>query len=302
MFAWVVVLALVTGLNAFAQDTGNGGGTQSEPGTVDTGGTLVVQKDTANEFDAAFGVGGALITIDSDQVEETPQGDVVQSPGDTSTPDKIVTSLEVNGKQVDVTKDLQEETVSLDGNGNALQAQDKNALVALEGELVQEFSPAVEAQQQAAAEESPTAASAPDPRHEVENPLQPQEQLLLSTVTFLSEAPVGQPVKEVEAPEPETESSPREAPVGETPSSVSAPTGQASTEETSSMPVFFDRSYPSTITLGYNPLIDMAAKETSEKQCAQAEESNDFRFLSSYCIRGDQDYYWNSYYGVWQPY
>lgn len=92
--------------------------------------------------------------------------------------------ITVNGKRIDVTENLREGILRLDGHNQILSKKDVESLITLNYEL-----------------DSTLAAFAQEPQ----NRLTPQEDLLYKISTFLSDAPIGIRLSELTSSEPEAE-------------------------------------------------------------------------------------------------
>lgn len=142
-------------------------------------GTLDISQRNAVEIRGSVDGPRTSVSFDS-EVEQT-----AESPQATEdVPEVVVMNIDVNGKRIDVTENLQEDIVRLDGHDQILSKRDIESLITLCYELESKL------------------ATAP---REPQNRLTPQEDLLYKISTFLSDAPVGIRLSELTSSKPEAD-------------------------------------------------------------------------------------------------
>jgi hypothetical protein len=257
-------------------------------------GDLDVTRDTATAAALVWEETGAATERQSSKVEvvaaqrgidgepspllEQQPPEATPEPGgeQPTTADAIRLTVTVNGKPLDVTEDLNSGTVTLDPHGASLTYQDVAALEGAAGAVEARLASTVteaEAQEDAQID----AGDAPHPRLAPQNPLDPQDDLLLRTLTLLSMAPVGgtlEPLR-TEKPDPGEVTVERPGQEGEPPPATAPENG------------------PETASVGEMILLsDFSDEEGKDpKECERAKRTLDFKLAASACSWYDNEFY-----------
>lgn len=316
--AWFLVVTLVGALNAaVAQDApSESGASTAETQVQQPEGVLKIEEQTKTEIEGVYGGSGSVVEFAAEQVGEgdgqtsemssDSAGGVVSS----TDADAVQVAIEVNGKALEVTADLNQETVAFDSNGQALDQEDKQALVGLYNELGEDLAPKLDeikeqAQQNTAEaealseEEAKAAEEGREPPSDtsvgpmegstpqLENPLTPQEDQLFRTTTFLAEAPVGVPLQSQETDIPAGD--PEEVPESQQGENAPDPNASGPTKPADSQTQGQTASSTTGETTAGDLLLSYTAAESSEETCEEAKELGDIQLAASACSWYDND-------------
>ncbi len=190
-------------------------------------------------------------------------------------------SVTVNDKRLDVVEDLNAGTVRLDPHGASLTYQDVAALMGAQASVEGRLAPAMREGEEEAGEVE--AQDVPHPRLTPQYPLEPQYDLLLRTLTLLSEAPVDIPLDVLQTAQPDPEDVTVERPGDE---------GQPPPADATAGP----SSDGGLETAGGQMLLisDSDASGKDPEECDEAKRTLDFKLAASACSWNDDEFYFHT--------
>lgn len=187
----------------------------TEPSIVpsEVKGTLVTSRDTGVKYSGTFKGADSPVSLQSQQTgfdneisPRTPEAAFMGSSSllrdSVTTADSIQASLTVNGKRIDITEDLNEGIVRLDPHGQKLTQEDLAAINGAYYDFEGRLAPLMESAREENVDPNDANPYDEHPRLDPANPLDPQDDLLVRLLMFLSEAPVRVPLEDQLALQP----------------------------------------------------------------------------------------------------